>query len=345
MSAKKAKNVKKDKPAKGKSVAIAKKAKAKKPAPASVKTTVQKKVVKGKSSNKNNSAKSAKVLTKGKKTVKKQIIEKVKEKVKLTKPKPVKALKKVVKKETEKKIIKKVTSPKKETVAEDKSLKVKKNKVAEGIELNKIKSANTASKPKRSKKKKKGDDDDEPIIDVEDALLAEILETVKPKKKNNKEPKQIRTFVNPMASLTVAKTVKEGVKGKSSVKEPKGKFVLEFVIGTSRAILYEFLTTPSGLSEWFADDVNIHDGVFTFYWDGSEQKALLLDFKEEQFIRFQWMDKPEGSYFEFKIEIDDLTGDVSLMVTDFADEGSDLETSKRLWDSQIHTLMHVIGSY
>lgn len=64
-----------------------------------------------------------------------------------------------------------------------------------------------------------------------------------------------------------------------------------------------------------------------FFWDGTEQKALLLDFKEEKFIRFQWLDKPEGNYFEFRIDIDELTGDVSLIITDFADEGSDLQTS------------------
>jgi len=120
---------------------------------------------------------------------------------------------------------------------------------------------------------------------------------------------------------------------------------MECVVRTSEPILYEFLTSPSGLSEWFADNVNIHDGVFTFFWDGSEQKARLLGFKEDKFIRLQWLDKPEGSYFEFRIERDELTGDVSLIVTDFADEGSDLQTSKLLWDSQVHKLSQVIGSY
>jgi len=311
----------------------------------SVKKTAIKKVTKKTSSVKN--TKLTKELVKGNTVVKKITSKKEKAKSTIKKAKgtePVKVLKTGAKKKSDKKE-KSNTNKNKLAIADDKLAKTKKNKVIEGIESNKVKSAGAASRSKRSKKKKKGDDDDEPIIDVEDALLAEILETVKPKKKNSKEPKQIRTFVNPMASLTVAKVFKEGKRTITNPKEPKGKFILEFVLGTSPAILYEFLTTPSGLSEWFADDVNIHDGVFTFFWDGSEQKALLLDFKEEKYIRFQWIDKPEGTYFEFKIEVDELTGDVSLMVTDFADEGSDLETSKRLWDSQIHTLMHVIGSY
>ncbi len=62
-------------------------------------------------------------------------------------------------------------------------------------------------------------------------------------------------------------------------------------------------------------------------------------------MRMQWVDKPEGTFFEFRIEKDDLTGDTSLIIVDFADEGSDLETSKLLWDSQVNKLLHVIGSY
>ena len=127
-------------------------------------------------------------------------------------------------------------------------------------------------------------------------------------------------------------------------KEPKGKFELEYVVRTSAGILYELLTTPSGLSEWFADDVNIRDGIFTFFWDGSEQKAKLIGFKEEKYVRLQWLDKPEGTYFEFRIERDELTGDISLMIVDFAEEGSDQLTSKLLWDSQVNKLLNVLGS-
>ena len=97
--------------------------------------------------------------------------------------------------------------------------------------------------------------------------------------------------------------------------------------------------------EWFADVVSIHDGIFTFVWDGSEQKAKLISFKNNEYIRLQWFDKPEGTYFEFRIRVDKITSDLSLLITDFADEASDLETSKRLWDTQIDKLLHVIGSY
>jgi uncharacterized protein YndB with AHSA1/START domain len=194
------------------------------------------------------------------------------------------------------------------------------------------------------KPKRKDGDDDEPEI-VHDELIEQLILSTKKKKQGHKVPKILKTFVNPMTSLTVAPSETNGKKGNSiPKKEPKGKFELEYVIRTSAGILYEFITSPSGLSEWFADDVNIRDGVFTFFWDGSEQKAKLLGFKEEKYIRLSWLDKPEGTYFEFRIDKDELTGDISLIIIDFADEASDLQTSKLLWDSQVNKLLGVLGS-
>lgn len=131
---------------------------------------------------------------------------------------------------------------------------------------------------------------------------------------------------------------------KAKKKEPAGKFEIEYVVHTSPGILYEFFTSPSGLSEWFADDVNIKHGIYTFFWDGMQQDARVLAVKEFKYVRYQWLDKHDGSYFEFRIEIDDMTNDVSFIVTDFA-EGAEVVTSKLLWDSQVHKLLQVIGAY
>ncbi|MBL7921701.1 MAG: SRPBCC domain-containing protein [Bacteroidia bacterium] len=109
-------------------------------------------------------------------------------------------------------------------------------------------------------------------------------------------------------------------------------------------MLYEFLSTPSGLSEWFCDDVNIRNGIYTFIWDGQMQQARLLKTVDVMLVRFQWVDKNDGSYFEFRIQRDDLTNDISLIITDFADTNSERESSKLLWGSQVEKLMHVIGS-
>ncbi|MBL7895632.1 MAG: SRPBCC domain-containing protein [Bacteroidia bacterium] len=117
------------------------------------------------------------------------------------------------------------------------------------------------------------------------------------------------------------------------------------VIRASAELLYEFLVTPSGLSEWFCDDVNIRNGIYTFIWDGQMQQARLLKTIEEQLVRYQWVEKTDGSYFEFKIQKDELTNDISLIITDFAVDKGEQESSKLLWHSQIDKLLHVMGSF
>ena len=126
-------------------------------------------------------------------------------------------------------------------------------------------------------------------------------------------------------------------------KKTMEKFELEFHIRSSVNILFNSLSTPSGLSEWFADDVNCTKDTFTFIWDGSEQDAKLLTISNNYFIKFRWLDFPENTFFEFRIEVDEITNDVILKVTDFA-EDDEVEESKDLWTSQINTLMKNLGS-
>ncbi len=93
------------------------------------------------------------------------------------------------------------------------------------------------------------------------------------------------------------------------------QYTLEFPIRSSIKVLYKRLSTPSGLSEWFANDVNIKNGVYTFYWDGSEQSAKLVTKKENKFVKYKWVDSDEADdYFEFKIVVDDMTLLISLMM-------------------------------
>jgi len=123
------------------------------------------------------------------------------------------------------------------------------------------------------------------------------------------------------------------------------KYSLEFPINSSVNILYKRLSTPSGLAEWFADDVIVKDKIFTFFWDGSEQEARLLKLKTDQFIRFKWEDNDtKEDYFEFLIQIDEMTSDVSLIITDFAEDEQDQEEQTNLWSKQISLLKMAIGS-
>lgn len=123
----------------------------------------------------------------------------------------------------------------------------------------------------------------------------------------------------------------------------KIKREFEFSLKTSPRILYNCLSTPSGLSEWFCDDVNIKGDKYTFMWDGSEETANLLTKKNNEYIRFQWEeDEGENNYFEFLIRIDALTKDVALIVTDFIEE-DELEESQLLWENQIGSLKATLG--
>ena len=127
----------------------------------------------------------------------------------------------------------------------------------------------------------------------------------------------------------------------------KEKFEMEFEVNSSTSVLYNMISTPSGLSEWFADDVNIKDDLFTFIWDGSVQQAKQIGRKKGESVKFQWLNDYEKglkTYFEFAIKVDDLTNDVALMITDFAD-ADEVEEAKRLWDNQIHDLKTTIGSF
>lgn len=122
------------------------------------------------------------------------------------------------------------------------------------------------------------------------------------------------------------------------------KVELEYILRCSPKVLFSFLTEPSGLSEWFCDDVNIKDGVYTFIWNhDSEQQAKLLSIKENVSIKLRWLDEPEDTYFEFRIQVDEITGETALMITDFCEPG-DEDESALSWDSSMQSLHRVIGS-
>jgi len=128
--------------------------------------------------------------------------------------------------------------------------------------------------------------------------------------------------------------------------DEKIKYEIEFPIHSSPQLLYQYLSTPSGLSEWFADNVNSRGELFTFIWDDSEEKAKLLSKKSGERIKFRWLADEEddlSTYFELRIQVDEITKDVSLMIVDFADE-DEVEESKMLWENQISSLKQVLGS-
>jgi len=159
-----------------------------------------------------------------------------------------------------------------------------------------------------------------------------------------------KTVENELLHITLsAKDLKAKQEKKAKAmmlpEKVEGKFELEYVVHGSPKILYEFISTATGLSEWFADTVNVHNDIYTFVWDKTEQQAKLLRLEDQKSIRLTWLDKTDDSYFEFRIEKDDMTGDISLLIIDFADSPAERVSSKSLWDSQVDRLLHIMGTY
>ena len=122
------------------------------------------------------------------------------------------------------------------------------------------------------------------------------------------------------------------------------KFELEYTMNCSAKVLFSRLSTPEGLSEWFAENVNVDGDLFTFFWNNSESKARISALKENKMVRFEWinLENEEENYFEFSMNTDELTGDLALIISDFA-EPEEKEDAIYLWDSQVADLKRLLG--
>lgn len=120
-------------------------------------------------------------------------------------------------------------------------------------------------------------------------------------------------------------------------------YTLEYPVRCSPGILYEFLRTPAGLQEWFADKVDEREGQFSFSWDGSVDNAELLDCEEAKFVRFRWDYMTKEEYFEWRIEKSEVTNQTILIISDFADK-KEIKDQSQLWEKQVKELFHRLGS-
>lgn len=128
----------------------------------------------------------------------------------------------------------------------------------------------------------------------------------------------------------------------------KQLFTGDYEIHASVKMLYPYIHTPSGLAEWFADDVSINpEKVFTFHWDNEEHKAILAAHRTNHFTRFEFIpenkeDKKDPSYFELRLEPNDFTQTVFIKVIDYSDF-DDVEELGDLWESLVDQLKKVVG--
>ena len=125
----------------------------------------------------------------------------------------------------------------------------------------------------------------------------------------------------------------------------KQKIHLQYPLNaTSKTILWNAISTPSGLGGWFADGVQSDNKTVTFFWGKTESRsAEIIAVRAYSFIRFRWTDlKNSRDYFEFRMSNSELTNDFTLEIIDFAAE-NEVDDMRELWDSQVETLRRVCG--
>lgn len=134
-----------------------------------------------------------------------------------------------------------------------------------------------------------------------------------------------------------------------SVMAKKKLFTADYEIHASIKMLYPYIQTASGLAEWFADDVNINNQkkTFIFFWDNEEHAAHLAAHRTNHFAKFEFLpkneeDEKDPSYFELRLEFNELTQSVFLKVTDYSDFDDQGELQD-LWDSLVDALRKTVG--
>jgi len=217
---------------------------------------------------------------------------------------------------------KKITAVKKKTVVAKKTVLAAKKKPA------------PVAKKKVAAAKKK------PVTPVKKAALVVTKKPVAPEKKAVEAP--VKKSAPVAKSKTVAKKIVPEVKP-DPIIPGWTKVQFEYYTRSSVGVLYDAVSTAHGLSAWFADFVDSLDNQFVFKWGGSEEHAVLVESANHEYVRFHWIAQPEGTYFEFRIKIDSITNEAALIISDYVEIGEENE-SQLLWDSQVHELMHILGS-
>jgi uncharacterized protein YndB with AHSA1/START domain len=128
----------------------------------------------------------------------------------------------------------------------------------------------------------------------------------------------------------------------------KDQFVADYQLNASKKIVYAYLSTASGLQEWFADKVRIdEDKNYIFNFDREDHYAKLTIVKANLHVRWDFFEPkttkstPE-SFIEFKLDEAELTQSLFLKVIDQSNfyEMNELDG---IWDGLISKLKGIIG--
>ncbi|MEP7264093.1 MAG: START-like domain-containing protein [Bacteroidota bacterium] len=177
-------------------------------------------------------------------------------------------------------------------------------------------------------------DPDEKFHNKAQRIIKELEETMD---MNKVKPRiKVPVYSSPRPKQVVQQKLSEPTNTK------KEKYQLEFEFRSSKAILFNYLSDSSGMAGWFADEVRSSDDKFVFVWEGVEVHAKQITIKDLQLVRYQWTDETDGTYFQFEIKEDDITSDIALLVTDWANPG-EKENSRMLWETQVQELRQLLG--
>ncbi len=127
------------------------------------------------------------------------------------------------------------------------------------------------------------------------------------------------------------------------IKMAKTAFEIDFIIKSSPKILYDFIKQPTHLSQWFCERCDTKGEEYIFMWSGYSERAILIDDIEEELVAYQWKNADEDEFFEFAIQVNEISGDTVLIITDFA-EDNEVEDQKMWWENQIVKLKRAMGS-
>ena len=121
------------------------------------------------------------------------------------------------------------------------------------------------------------------------------------------------------------------------------KFTLEYIVRSSPTILFEFVTEPDSMAQWFCDHCDSQDDIFIFGWNGVFQRARQEIMADEEMVKYHWEETKKDEFFSFKVYKSEISNDTILEVTDFA-EVKEVKEQSFLWDRQIEDLKHAIGA-
>lgn len=283
---------------------------------------------KGKATPVKNTKTAAKTAVNSKKAVKKTVVQTTKKKTALAVKSQAKKVSKVVNNKAKKAADTKITAAKPVKKAVKPVKKAPAAKVVKTVAKSKAKVAVAVKKAPAKVVAKK-------------TIAPKTKAVTKPVKPEIKKDVPLKPVTKPILkkSTTDAAASQRNIAIRAKYK----KVEIEYPVHSAKHILFSYLSTSSGLSEWFADKVNEKGDIMVFEWDGAQQAAKVLSAREDHHIRFRWLDMPEAIYFEFRVETDEITGDLALIITDFCEDESGIESTKNLWNSQIDKLFHVLG--